>query len=189
MDGWIRNLPDYHLTQSLSSLETSLKDASTNPDQSLPAAPQTTLPPYETEYSSSNVFTKSQELADIAGFYRAFGCSSDRRERPDHISAELEFMRLLCMMEAYADAQASQDRLEVTLAAQRKFMNDHLGRWIAYFCDQVAANTTNGFQRALGNLIRQFISKEIAALGATPAFVTSHPARSQPADELLSCGA
>src|SRR3972149_12155544 len=63
----------------------------------------TECPPYEGEYDNSDIFQKSQAMADIAGFYRAFGLetSPSFRERPDHISAELEFMHYLTWQEAY----------------------------------------------------------------------------------------
>src|SRR3989304_1287650 len=44
------------------------------------------IPLYETEYTSPHVFAKTQMMADIAGFYRAFGMRSNHSlgERPDH---------------------------------------------------------------------------------------------------------
>ncbi len=60
--------------------------------------------PYETEYTTPDALYKAHQLADIAGFYRAFGLemSTENRERPDHLAAELEFMHFLALKEAQA---------------------------------------------------------------------------------------
>lgn len=93
--------------------------------------------PYETEIGMPNEFRQSQELADIAGFYHAFGfqLGGAVRERPDFLATELEFMCLVTLMQAWAARDGSSERVEVCLQAQRSFLQDHLGRWIGYFAE------------------------------------------------------
>ncbi len=90
---------------------------------------------YETEYGLPHEYRMSQELADIAGFYNAFGFTPGGvvRERPDHIAVELEFMHVLSLKEAYAAQRDIQEHIEVCQQAQRKFLSEHLGKWIHLF--------------------------------------------------------
>jgi hypothetical protein len=83
---------------------------------------------YECNYHPP--LTSAVEMADIAGFYRAFnlGFSGDR---PDHISMELEFMRLLTMKEAKSIMADDGEHAEICTAAQIKFLAAHTGRWVA----------------------------------------------------------
>lgn len=96
--------------------------------------------PYETEIGMPNEFRQSQELADIAGFYHAFGfqVGGAVRERPDFLATELEFMCLVALMQAWAARDGSLERVEVCLQAQRSFLQDHLGRWIGFFAEGLA---------------------------------------------------
>lgn len=57
---------------------------------------------YETECGLPDAYRQAQEMADIAGFYRAFGFTvgGPVRERPDHAAVELEFMHVLALKEA-----------------------------------------------------------------------------------------
>lgn len=195
---WRQNLHDYDLGPALMKLETALAESGSfqpaengQPTGGLHLFHETGLtglPPYETEYSSTHVFAKSQDLADIAGFYRAFGFSSENRERPDHVSAELEFMRVLCLMESYAEAQGSEERLDVAIDAQRKFMTDHLGRWFGFFCEQLAENSNIAFYRTLAEFSCTFIAKELQTLRASPVFLTRKPKPSDGAEDLSMCG-
>jgi len=84
--------------------------------------------PYEAEMKPLEDFSKAQLLADIMGFYRAFGVEP-RDDRPDHLAAELEFMHYLALKEQHAlDAGRSEDAA-VCRDAQEKFLRDHLLTW------------------------------------------------------------
>lgn len=81
---------------------------------------------YEGNYH--HPFNSYEEMADIAGFYRAFGFNFDG-ERPDHVCLELEFMRILSLKEAMALQVGDQEKLDVTINAEREFLSSHIGRW------------------------------------------------------------
>ncbi|MFQ5514302.1 MAG: molecular chaperone [Myxococcota bacterium] len=74
------------------------------------------------------------QLADIAGFYRAFGVEIvPETERVDHIVAELEFMQLLCVKQATAESHDNREAAEICAEAAAAFVEDHLGRWVSRF--------------------------------------------------------
>ncbi|HEX5009732.1 MAG TPA: molecular chaperone TorD family protein [Planctomycetota bacterium] len=96
-------------------------------------------PPYETDWcpQTFSVF-RSQQLADVAGFYRAFGLqpSRDAPERPDHVALELEFMAWLLAKECHAlqaGGPEAAERAATCREAQRHFVRDHLAWWLPAF--------------------------------------------------------
>jgi DMSO reductase family type II enzyme chaperone len=123
---------------------------------------------YETEIGLPHEFRQSQELADIAGFYRAFGFKSGGkvRERPDHISAELEFMCLLALKEACAAQMQVPEHVEICVDAQRKFLQEHLGQWAGLFADALARSAEGGPYPALARLMADFVRADAERLGA-----------------------
>lgn len=95
-------------------------------------------PPYETEYCPSKDITqRAQRLADIAGFYRAFGVepAGEPRERPDHVALELEFIALLHEKRLRAASPEHRQLCDETLS---HFVRDHSSRWVAGFGQQLA---------------------------------------------------
>jgi DMSO reductase family type II enzyme chaperone len=132
-------------------------------------------PPYETQYGGNKgepvqIFQQTQELGDIAGFYRAFGLevSDHTKERLDHISIELEFMAYLVYKEAYALASDGVERADICREAQRKFLNDHLGRWVPLFTRSLEAKAQEGFYQRLAQLTERFLVLETEAFGLKP---------------------
>lgn len=93
-------------------------------------------PPYETEYCAWKDTThRSQELADIAGFYRAFGLQTSRSapERADHVSLELEFIALLNEKQRLATLAADDEHADICRNARTAFLRDHVTWWMPTF--------------------------------------------------------
>ena len=89
-----------------------------------------TLPPLEAEYDQAHVFSKAQTLADLAGFYRAFGVESvGGLHRLDHIAVELEFAHVLAAKEARAAERGEAERAATCREARRILLAEHLGAW------------------------------------------------------------
>jgi TorA maturation chaperone TorD len=103
--------------------------------------PTKECPPYETEYHpAAEAFLRSQQMADVAGFYRAFGLEPAHLtpERPDHVALELEFMAFLLMKKRLVGGAGDElpdaaDWVQVADAAQRDFFRDHLAWWVPAF--------------------------------------------------------
>ncbi|MFQ5961303.1 MAG: molecular chaperone, partial [Candidatus Methylomirabilales bacterium] len=128
-------------------------------------------PPYETEYGQAHIFQKSGSLADIAGFYKAFGLelASDFKDRLDHISVELEFMHFLCLKEAYALARDhSQEKLALCRDAQAKFLAEHLSRWVFGFARTLEKKAGDSLFGLMAEMLASFLTGEMQAYGLEP---------------------
>jgi nitrate reductase assembly molybdenum cofactor insertion protein NarJ len=122
---------------------------------------------YETEYGLPHEFRQSQELADISGFYHAFGfrVGGARKERPDHLAVELEFMYALALKQAYALDTGALEQAEICLEAQCRFLQDHLGHWVRLFERSLAANGGVEPYLSLAHFMTDFVQADEEALG------------------------
>jgi TorA maturation chaperone TorD len=141
--------------------------------------------PCETDYEHDG-FAKARQLADIAGFYRAFGLkvAVDRPGPADFIATELEFMSIVAQRQAYAAANGWHEQRQVCEEAQRAFLEDHLGRWLPAFCRAlVALDDPSGpvaFYPAVAALCDEVVQADLLAFGARPLPAAAGRLRSEP---------
>ncbi len=149
----------------------------------------------ETEYGPDNGFHQPQQLADISGYYLAFGLRpvAAGEARADHIASECEFMDFLSRKQAHlldrleTDADVSET-LEVTVLAERSFLREHLGRFGRAFAARVTDEDGDGLFGTLGRLLLAFVDAECARVGveAGPADLRVRP---EEVDETpMACG-
>lgn len=139
--------------------------------------------PHETEYVR-DALAKAAQLADIAGFYHAFGLKVSRAHptTPDDIATELEFMALITRREAYAEVRGWPEHAETARLAGCRFLESHLGRWVGAFtadlcarCDEAAAlradPAAGSWFHAVGELLRAGVQADLDALGVHPSLL------------------
>lgn len=152
-------------------------------------------PPYETEYHPpAQTFLRSQQMADIAGFYRAFGVEpgSWTHERPDFLSLELEFVALLLTKKRLvqddpaADSE-TRERADVCDEALRDFVRDHLVWWVPAFASGLRRKADHGLYHALACVLAALIPVERCRLGIDPPFKGAQPELIEQPEEQTEC--
>jgi TorA maturation chaperone TorD len=115
--------------------------------------------------------TRTFEMADVAGFYKAFGVQvASDGERPDHIAAELEFMNLLAVKECIAlQDEGPGEHAEVCHDASRAFLRDHLGRFAPRLGEALAKGSEEPVYRSAGRLLADFIALDAEQIDAANA--------------------
>jgi putative dimethyl sulfoxide reductase chaperone len=127
-------------------------------------------PPYETLFGNDHVFAQSHVMGDIAGFYKAFGVelSKDIHERLDHLSVEFEFMHFLAYKESYSRCHDGVDKTQIVVDAQKKFVKNHIGRWVPLFCRMLVKKADSGLFKFVADMMSDWMDFEAAFLSVTP---------------------
>jgi TorA maturation chaperone TorD len=131
-------------------------------------------PPYEMQYGTEGgVQSQTDVLIQVGGFYDTFGFQPPdkgvARDRIDHISIELQFMSFVCNREAYA-IENSHDERDITVlrSGQKKFVRNHLGRWLPLFSIFTMRKAEGGLYKDLSELLALFIKNESTLLDVKP---------------------
>jgi TorA maturation chaperone TorD len=146
-------------------------------------------PGYETAYRGDGIFQQSVLLADIAGFYRAQGlrAGGSERERPDHITVELEFMAVLARKQLGALRENRFEDAAICADMADLFLRDHLACWAPAFGRRTALVMSSPWYRTLGTLLAAWVEADAMAAGVAPAEVVEDPLPQEPPDDGM-CG-
>ncbi|MEW5884725.1 MAG: molecular chaperone TorD family protein [Armatimonadota bacterium] len=128
--------------------------------------------PCETSYLCKHLFQVSQSLAELSGFYRAFGVEPNG-ERADHFSVELEFLSYLVYREAGEEMRGEEERAEESRQARRLFFERHIGRWFKTLLFLVRRKAGQGPYHAIAEFCEALLSSDAALLDA-PAAERTH---------------
>jgi putative dimethyl sulfoxide reductase chaperone len=104
-------------------------------------------------------------MEEVLRFYHHFGLrlSQVKRDRPDHLASEFEFMHFLTYREAEALCQGKERRGYVK--AERDFLRFHLAGFTAEMASRVA-KSRSPFYADLASLADAFCQKDLAYLQA-----------------------
>lgn len=123
---------------------------------------QSLPPPYETSHAGGG----AADLADIAGFYRAFGVTL-AGDKPDHLVAEVEFVALTLAKEAYARAHGDE-RAEICASARARFLRERLGTWTDAFAAAVEGHHPDTVWSHLARATALCVRAEARECGVEP---------------------
>lgn len=119
-------------------------------------------PQQESDYVASHAFQKTDVMADVAGFYRAFGLRVSRaqRELPDFLGSELEFLHAVGWKEARAMQEGNREASAVCRQAQMKFLAEHLGVWIGAFHAKMEPSPAGRLYVVVARLVESFVKAQ-----------------------------
>lgn len=144
--------------------------------------------PLETAYEP-DIFRKQHALADMAGFYRAFGFQlpAATRWQPDHLGVQMEFCAILLQRTALALEQDWGEQVEICVDALRKFLGDHPGRWATAFAADLSRAAREPFYQHLAAVTSSWVELELRILDLAPDRLRAR--KIDPGDlELPTCG-
>jgi len=104
---------------------------------------------------SENPFGQPRRLADLAGFYEAFGVKAG--ERPDGLPALLELLGLLALKRGLAREKGWQERREIASDASRKLAAVVLPG-LARLCSALDPRDPGGFYPRLAAVARRIVA-------------------------------
>jgi len=99
---------------------------------------------------------------EVKRFIEATGLSYNEEFKglPDHISVEFEFMQQLTLREEKAWKE-DPGQAQACRQVEKKFIEEHLIRWVPAFCEMVIQEAESPFYHAVAALTRSFIEFEM----------------------------
>jgi putative dimethyl sulfoxide reductase chaperone len=121
-------------------------------------APEPPYPPYEGVYRKGE---RTALMVEISEFYKHFGLQMNpeegKRELPDHLCSELEFLHFLTFKEGQAASEDAPQLMKGYLLAQRDFLQRHMLEWVPGFADKLQDAQTVALYKELARIASVFL--------------------------------
>jgi DMSO reductase family type II enzyme chaperone len=133
--------------------------------------PEPPCPPYEGVYSEA--MPRTEIMLEVGRFYTHFGLAMNqtegKRELPDYLCAELEFLHFLAIKEAQASEAgngSAQELFHGYVLAQKDFLERHMIAWLPKFSEKVQGVNGLAFYPDLARVLVRLVNEEFARLRA-----------------------
>jgi len=119
------------------------------------------VPPYESVYTSQkgSMYQEAErqtlEMLKECGL----GVSRDIHEPTDHIAIQLELMGRLAELSVEA-SQTDAQRAGVLIIQQKRFLEEHLLKWVPEFSAHCAEHDPSGFYAAVARLMTTILAED-----------------------------
>jgi TorA maturation chaperone TorD len=123
--------------------------------------------PYALEHlKSTDVFFRTQKLADLNGFYKAFGMEVESIERADHIATQTEFLSYLILKELVAIKKNLEEEIEICQKAFIDFHQEHFFDWAKMFSENIMEKVEGTFYPVAAEFLNIFLENEKQSIPA-----------------------
>ncbi|MFC2008049.1 molecular chaperone [Chloroflexota bacterium] len=160
----VKYIKSYRASLQPKSDEEILTELSVDRTGLLRATSNTELkPPYEGLWKNDQ--NSGASVLAVKNCYREAGLLPDETvlESPDYLCVELDFMYHLCRREQEQWASAA-DAGE-TVAAEERFLREHLGSWVGEFCSQAEKHALTDYYRGFLMILDAIICIDMEYLG------------------------
>jgi TorA-specific chaperone len=115
--------------------------------------------PYESVYLSPNNLVMQEQRDEVLELYAEFqlGVTKEFKEPEDHIAVELAFLQKLNELVYRSLEEGNLDEAVSILKAHRKFMEQHLLRWVHLLGRDLLSADADGFYAALAHMTMGFV--------------------------------
>jgi len=120
--------------------------------------------PYGSVYLEKVRKVMGDSTVDARQRYKEAGLDVSLKEAPDHVAIELEFMYYLVYREVEAIINDNETNIALYRKKQKDFLQNHLGKWVSEFTDNISANTEIVFYQDIARITKSLITEDLAQL-------------------------
>lgn len=124
----------------------------------------TLAPPYGSVWLEDGKTLMGDSTMEVLDLYGEAGFEVDEAfaDLPDHVAVELEFLYLLLFRENEARMSGDDERLGIIIDLERRFLAQHLGRWMGKFAAAAKESAGCEFYRQLAEVTELFVGIQVA---------------------------